>query len=465
MSDNTVNHPIESWLPTDVWGLIASLLDNDELARFRQVCKLFYSIGSQAMVLQPIYNRLFAIDKTLPADLQAAAEQADKTPFAFLKDTFEKMQAGQQQEIAYLTKHHAVRMAAPAHAAVLQQNTSVTLKSLEAKHALLDTVNSEIVTTRINVNITFLYLYDVYITRLPVTLFTAAGYAHFWQNLTYLYCSNNQLTAMDVTGLAALQRLSCNNNQLTALNVQGLVALQHLDCNSNQLTALNVQGLAALQDFDCNSNQLTALNVQGLVALQRLVCHSNQLTALNVQGLVALQCLCCNNNQLTEMNVQGLVALQWLYCNNNQLTELNVQGLVTLQDLVCFLNPLTDLNLTGVSAVVKSRFSGLERSLLFKRLSASDSVQVRQEIIARLGADYTYINCLYYCPVYAAKLFISDSSSQVYHLASSALSQLAAYLPSFGTNNNRPANPQQKRPRDEEQEPNDEPEAKRRKKS
>ena len=94
-----------------------------------------------------------------------------------------------------------------------------------------------------------------------------------------------------------------------------------------------------------------------------------------------------------------------------------------------------------------------------------DTVQVRQEIIARLGADYTYINCLYYCPVYAAKLFISDSSSQVYNLASSALSQIGAYLPSLGANNNGPANPQQKRPRDEEQEPNNEPQAKRSKKS
>ena len=423
MSDNTVNHPIESWLPTDVWDLIASLLDNDELARFRQVCKLFYSIGSQAMVLQPIYNRLFAIDKTLPADLQAAAEQAGKTPFAFLKDTFEKMQAGQQQEIAYLTKHHAVRMAAPAHAAVLQQNTSVTLKSLEAKHALLDAVNSEIVTTHINIAIdshrdsTKLNLNHAHITRLPITLSKAASYAHFWQNLTQLYCVDNQLTALNAQGLAALQVLYCQKNQLTALNVQGLAALHVLLCDNNQLTALNVQGLAALRTLDCDNNQLTALNLQGLAALHNLHCSKN---------------------------------------------------------------PLTDLNLTGVQAAeVKNKYTEIERSLLFKQLNQASSTEARLAIIARLGADYTYQNYIHGYPESTEKLFIIDTERQVYNLALSALSDLSltpTYLPSSGAGNNA-SNAQQEEPRDKEKkqddnpsaapdkEKGDEPEAKRRKNS
>ncbi|MFC2601455.1 MAG: leucine-rich repeat domain-containing protein, partial [Treponema lecithinolyticum] len=52
--------------------------------------------------------------------------------------------------------------------------------------------------------------------------------------------------------------LGCDNNQLTALNVQGLTALQGLDCHINQLTALNVQGLTALKELSCGSNQLNA---------------------------------------------------------------------------------------------------------------------------------------------------------------------------------------------------------------
>ena len=122
-------------------------------------------------------------------------------------------------------------------------------------------------------------------------------------------CTETELTSGTQTVLHAkgtrvilkgnIIKLYCEKNQLTALNVQGLTALQGLDCKKNQLTALNVQGLTTLYVLLCDNNQLTALNVQGLTALQTLKCSGNQLTALNVQGLTALQTLWCYNNQLT----------------------------------------------------------------------------------------------------------------------------------------------------------------------
>ena len=169
--------------------------------------------------------------------------------------------------------------------------------------------------------------------------------------ITELSCGYNQLTALNVQGLTALQTLSSNDNQLTELNVQGLTALQGLRCGKNQLTALNVQGLTALKSLECYSNQLTALNVQGLTALQTLYCSDNQLTELNVQGLTALKSLNCSDNQLTALNVQGLTALQWLGCWSNQLTELNVQGLTALRGLECGGNRLTELNVQGLTAL------------------------------------------------------------------------------------------------------------------
>ena len=117
--------------------------------------------------------------------------------------------------------------------------------------------------------------------------------------ITSLSCDSNKLTALNVQGLTALQRLYCGNNQLIALNVQGLTALVWLSCDSNQLTVLDVQGLSALKELYCGDNRLTALNVQGLTALQTLWCYNNQLTALNVQGLTALKELDCCNNRLT----------------------------------------------------------------------------------------------------------------------------------------------------------------------
>ena len=426
MTDTTATTNTALFLPEEAWGLIASFLDNDDLARFKQVRPLFNHIGSHAGALQPLYNRLYAMDKTLPADLPQEGTAI------FFKQAFEKIQARQQQEIAYLTQHHPAVMAKDEYAQAIQQNKSVSLKSLEAKNTLLDAINSNIITSKIiDINSAFLNLNQQRITRLPVTLFQAEGYVNFWKNLT---------------------SLDCDNNQLTELNVQGLVALQRLECDNNQLTALDVQGLVALQQLGCCNNQLTALNVHGLVALQELWCKNNQLTALNVQGLVALQYLWCNNNHLTELNVQGLAGLRELGCNNN---------------------PLIDLNLTGIPAVTRSEYEELEKTLLFKQLSPSNSVEARREIIARLGTDYTYENCLHYCgPVYATKIFITD-----------ALPFVSIYLPSASASNNAP-NAQQKRSREEGQEqddnqmdqeenqtpsqerkPGDEPETKRRKKS
>ena len=169
--------------------------------------------------------------------------------------------------------------------------------------------------------------------------------------LQELECKNNKLTELNVLDLTALRSLFCPENQLTALNVQGCTALQKLVCTENQLTELNMQGLTALQELECKNNKLTELNVQDCTALQELYCYNNQLTAINVQGLTALQELECKNNRLTELNVQDCTALQKLYCYNNQLTALNVQGCTALQTLYCWGNKLTALNVQGLTAL------------------------------------------------------------------------------------------------------------------
>ena len=49
--------------------------------------------------------------------------------------------------------------------------------------------------------------------------------------LATFWCSNNQLTALDVSKNTALEDLSCSNNQLTALDVSKNTALIELRCN------------------------------------------------------------------------------------------------------------------------------------------------------------------------------------------------------------------------------------------
>ena len=164
------------------------------------------------------------------------------------------------------------------------------------------------------------------------------------------------LTALDVSGLAKLQKLNCEINQLTSLNVQGCVALQELHCDSNQLTSLNVSNLTALQKLNCSYNKksldnqtLTELNVQGCTALEVLNCPGNKLTELDVKGLIKLKMFSCNQNKLTSLNVKGLTALEELNCRENNLTALDVQGLTKLKNLDCEENKLATLNASGLT--------------------------------------------------------------------------------------------------------------------
>ncbi|MGP1414860.1 MAG: InlB B-repeat-containing protein [Treponema sp.] len=117
-----------------------------------------------------------------------------------------------------------------------------------------------------------------------VTAKTKDGSAITVEGCTEQTLANGVQTELHATGTRVVLKgkiteLDCKGNQLTALNVQGLTALQSLNCSNNQLTALNVQGLTVLQSLNCHYNKLTALNVQGCTSLQKLNCDGNQLNA------------------------------------------------------------------------------------------------------------------------------------------------------------------------------------------
>jgi len=169
-------------------------------------------------------------------------------------------------------------------------------------------------------------------------------------SVTYIFPNKGPLTALDVSGLATLQKLSCGDNQLTSLNASGLTALKEINCYSNKLTSLHVQGCTALQKLACSSNNdLPELNVKGLTQLQTLECSNNKLTALDVQGLAVLKNLQCNQNKLTSLKVKDCTALEELDCRGNQLPKLDVQGLTKLKNLDCSENQLGKLDVHGLT--------------------------------------------------------------------------------------------------------------------
>ncbi|MDO5969608.1 leucine-rich repeat domain-containing protein, partial [Flavivirga aquimarina] len=184
------------------------------------------------------------------------------------------------------------------------------------------------------VNITYLSCSNNALTSLDVSANTALTSLDCYDNaltsldfsantaLTSLWCSSNALTSLDVSANTALTRLYCWNNNLTSLDVSANTALTFLDCRNNNLTSLNVSANTALTSLYCRNNNLTSLDVSA--NLINLNCTHNALTSLDVSANTALTSLYCDDNALTSLDVSANTALTSLYCNNNALTSLNV---------------------------------------------------------------------------------------------------------------------------------------------
>lgn len=78
-----------------------------------------------------------------------------------------------------------------------------------------------------------------------------AELATYFTEITYLDCSDNELTQLDVTALTKLEYLDCSGNDLKELDIQRLQKLATLDCTDNaNLTTIYVWfNFIAPEDF------------------------------------------------------------------------------------------------------------------------------------------------------------------------------------------------------------------------
>ena len=149
--------------------------------------------------------------------------------------------------------------------------------------------------------------------------------------LDTLWCSSNQLTALDVSNNTALTSLSCSSNQLTAFDVSNNTALTFLDCNYNQLTSLDVSQNYNLIELKCFNNQITSFDVSNCTALIQLNCHHNQITTLDVSNNPSLNYLLCDTNQLTNLDLRNGNNSNFLYfysSGNPNLICINVDDAI-----------------------------------------------------------------------------------------------------------------------------------------
>lgn len=168
----------------------------------------------------------------------------------------------------------------------------------------------------------------------------------YFTALTWLRCTNNNLTTLDVSKNTTLIELWCHRNQLTSLDVSKNSELKLLSCFSNNLTTLDVTKNSKLFFLQCGTNQLVNLNITNNVLLGQLSCQENKLTSLDVSKNTALTNLSCYSNQLTTLNVSKNTALKELACGFNQLSSLDVSNNTALTTLNCSFNKLSSLDVS-----------------------------------------------------------------------------------------------------------------------
>jgi hypothetical protein len=238
------------------------------------------------------------------------------------------------------------------------------------------------------------------LTSLNVTnkAITSLAALEYFINLEYLYCSQNNLTQLDISRNPTLKGLICSDNRLTTLNVASNPNLQALDVRLNWMPSesavvglnrditttflfspqafsgenitdqftdsiflavvrqaldkrandpIGDQDCASLEYLDVSNNNIESLNgIAYFTSLKMLSCSQNLLTELDLAANSELSYLLCANNQLVSLDISKNTALQMLDCSENQLNSLDLSTNPVLQGLNCTNNHLSALDLS-----------------------------------------------------------------------------------------------------------------------
>ena len=119
-----------------------------------------------------------------------------------------------------------------------------------------------------------------------------------------------------------------------ALNQTERNAVKEIRINNSGCTSLQgLKYFSKLTDLFCSDNNLTELDVSENPELGRLICYNNSLTSLNLNKNTKLRSLNCNNNKLTVLDLRENKSLSWLRCKNNCLTSLDLRNNPQIGDL------------------------------------------------------------------------------------------------------------------------------------
>ena len=141
------------------------------------------------------------------------------------------------------------------------------------------------------------------------------------EETTSITCRDRSISSLKgIECFAALEYLYCSENNLTQLDVSKNTALEVLDCSGNNLTQLDVSKNTELQDLDCSGNNLTQLDVSENAKLCELKCYNNNISQLDMSNKSNLRILSCDRN-VQVIGYHGEITYPSSSTSQNQLKE------------------------------------------------------------------------------------------------------------------------------------------------
>jgi hypothetical protein len=245
---------------------------------------------------------------------------------------------------------------------------------------------------------------SIYVANINGNVINSLKGIEYFTGLTYLDCSLNNLSSLDVSRCPRLIELYCNHNgRLSSLRLSEYTALTILDCSAcsltsldlskctrlaelscffNDLTSLDVSKCTALRLLDVDGNKLTKLNLSNNRALSGLICDNNSLVSLDLSQCVALTSLDCYNNSLASLDLSRNAGLIYLSCDRNSLVSLDISKNTALESLVCNGNELSSITIGRSNARLSyihsssNRMSSASLNAVFEALPASGTIAI-----------------------------------------------------------------------------------------
>ena len=191
-----------------------------------------------------------------------------------------------------------------------------------------------------------------------------------------IWCSHNDFKSLDFTGLGELQWVYCFNCKLESINFRNNPKLAYVECNSNpKLKKIDFSKNLQLENLFCSKCGLTSLDVSKNTMLCELDAFSNKLTSLKLPNNSTLKRLdIWDNWDLGDVDISKLTGLEFYNCASNNVTRLDMRNQPNLQLLICGYNDnLTYLNVSKNPRLADLR---LECDYKLKSLDLSNNPQL-----------------------------------------------------------------------------------------